>query len=76
MTTMIEIGQNLREYRIGKGYTQERLANEAGTSASHLRLIEKGEGNPTFKTLRKLAKVLGISLDDLLQSRHEEVSAD
>lgn len=69
MTTMLETGQNLREYRIKMGYTQEKLANEAGTSASHLRMIEKGSGNPTFKTLRKLADVLGISLDELLHGR-------
>ena len=46
MTTMLEIGQNLREYRIKMGYTQEKLANEAGTSASHLRMIEKRFGKP------------------------------
>ena len=73
MTTLKDIGQNLREYRIQKGYTQERLANEVGTSASHLRLIEKGEGNPTFKTIGVLAKALEVSLNDLLRN-HENMS--
>ncbi len=71
MTTIREIGQNLRGYREKKGFSQEKVANEAGTSASHLRMIEKGLGNPTFKTLAKLAEVLEIGLDELFQS-HEE----
>ena len=71
MTTIREIGRNLREYREKKGFSQEKVANEAGTSASHLRMIEKRLGNPTFKTLAKLAEVLEISLDELFQDRKE-----
>ena len=59
MTTMLEIGQNLREYRIKMGYTQEKLANEAGTSASHLRMIEKRFGKPNVQNAAKIGGGVG-----------------
>lgn len=72
MTVYELIGHNLKELRVIKGYTQEGLANELNTSASHLRSLEKGRGNPTVKTLECLADTLGVPL---LQFFSEEETA-
>lgn len=52
----------LRERRKILGVTQERLAELAGVSLRTLKAIESGKGNPTFKTMNKLAEVLGMEI--------------
>src|SRR5213593_4383206 len=41
------------------------LCKEVGISHSHLSLVLLGRRNPSLKVARRLAEVLGISLDDL-----------
>jgi len=59
--------KNLKKLRNKKGWSQERLAREAGISYITLVKIERGNiQNPKLETLIKLAKALGISLDKLV----------
>lgn len=59
--------KNLKKLRKKKGWTQERLARETGISFHTLIKIENGRTkNPKIKTLIKLAKALGVSLDKLV----------
>ena len=59
--------KNLKKLRNKKGWTQERLAREAGISYNTLIKIERGGiRNPKLETLIKLAKALGVSLDRLV----------
>lgn len=51
-----------REYR---GMTQESLAEQAGISKAYLCQIETGKRVGAVKTLKSIAKVLSIRLDDL-----------
>ena len=41
--------------------TQEDVANDLNMSMSYLGRIERGEANPPIYTLRKIAKVLGLT---------------
>ena len=60
--------KNLKKYRTKKGWSQERLAREAGISYNTLIKIERGGiKNPKIETIIKLAKALGITLDDLVK---------
>jgi len=60
--------KNLRKYRAKKGWTQEKLAQEAGISYNTLIKIERGGiKNPKIETIIKLSKALGITLDDLVK---------
>lgn len=52
----------LKERREMLGVTQEHLAELAGVGLRTLKAIESGKGNPTFKTLNKLADTLGMEL--------------
>ena len=62
--------KNLKRLRKKKGWSQEKLAREAGISYQTLIKIEQGRiKNPKLETLIKLAKALDVSLDDLIQGR-------
>ena len=62
--------KNLKKLRNKKGWSQEKLAREAGISYQTLIKIEQGRiQNPKLETLIKLAKALGVSLDKLVGSQ-------
>jgi len=62
--------KNLKKLRNKKGWSQERLAREAGISYITLVKIERGNiQNPKLETLIKLAKALSVSLDKLVDSQ-------
>jgi len=63
-----KIGQNLRKIREKKEITQEQLALDAGLNRAYIGYIERGERNPTTKTLYKIAKALKVSVSDLMPS--------
>jgi transcriptional regulator with XRE-family HTH domain len=59
--------KNLKKYRTEKGWSQEKLAREAGISYQTLIKIERGNiKNPKIETVLKLGKALSISLDKLI----------
>jgi len=59
--------KNLKKLRNKKGWSQERLAREAGISYITLVKIERGNiQNPKLETLMKLAGALGVSIDKLV----------
>jgi transcriptional regulator with XRE-family HTH domain len=57
---------NLRRIRVAKGISQERLAYDSGMDRSYVSGIERGIENPTIDVIDRLAKVLEISIDQLL----------
>jgi DNA-binding XRE family transcriptional regulator len=59
-------GENtLRVWREYRGLTVKQLAERAGVSAPFVSQIETGQREGSVDTMRKLAEVLKISLDDL-----------
>lgn len=59
--------KNLGKIRKEKGYTQEALARKADVSFHTIVKIEQGTvKNPRVETLMKLAKTLGVKIDDLV----------
>lgn len=60
--------KNLKKLRQQKGWSQEKLAKEAGISYQTLIKIERGYiKNPKLETLIKLAKALSVSVDKLIK---------
>jgi len=45
--------------------TQEAIARDAGITTATLSLIERGQANPTWDTLRKITAALGSSMGEL-----------
>jgi transcriptional regulator with XRE-family HTH domain len=54
--------QVLKKRREVLGITQEDLAELSGVGLRTIKALERGNSNPTFKTLTKLADVLGMEI--------------
>jgi transcriptional regulator with XRE-family HTH domain len=59
------LGEAIRKLRLKGGATQKTLAGNAGITIATLSQIERGESNPTWDTLKKIASALGVSMGDL-----------
>jgi transcriptional regulator with XRE-family HTH domain len=55
----------LRQLRIQRGLTQERLAERCDLSADGIRRLEAGTFSPSLQTLVKLVRGLDLSLTTL-----------
>ncbi|RKI67822.1 XRE family transcriptional regulator [bacterium 1xD42-67] len=67
------LGEYLRSVRNAANLTQEQLSDLSHVSVKHIADIEKGQKNPSFIVLQALAKVLDLSLDNLII---ENISAE
>jgi transcriptional regulator with XRE-family HTH domain len=56
-----------RERRKGRDISQERLAELADIHENHVRRIERGEANPSFLVLLRIARALGVKPSDLIE---------
>lgn len=68
------LGRRVRDLRERRGMSRKQVARESGVSERHLAHLEVGEGNISILLLRRIARVLDISLADLL-SNHDGESA-
>lgn len=62
----IEIANKLLQLRKEKGLSQEQLATQLGISRQAISKWERAEASPDTDNLIELAKLYGVSLDDLL----------
>ncbi len=62
----MSVGANIRRIREEKGLTQVYVADQAGISQVMLCQIEKGYKEPSIRTGKRIANILGCNLDDLL----------
>ncbi len=63
----VKLGKNLRRIRMGKGISQGDIVRALGMGRGFVSNIENGKGNPTLTTITKLAKVLGIPIEELIK---------
>jgi transcriptional regulator with XRE-family HTH domain len=63
--SQLALGKAIRQLRNKQGDSQEKLANEAGITPNMLSLIERGEGNPSWVTVKGIAGALGMSISEL-----------
>ncbi len=62
------IGKNMKRLRAEHGISQDRLSKLADLSLNTVVTIESGaNSNPTIDTLSKIAKALGVGVDDLIK---------
>jgi len=64
----VEFKNRIREFRKRKGLRQVDLARLVGIFQSELSEIERGTRKPSVYLAKKIAKALGVSLDDLFPS--------
>jgi len=69
-----EQGQRLSELRKASGLSQYQLAERIGVTQSSVGYWEMSDKPPRAEILPKLAKALGVSVEDILNS-HSEIQA-
>lgn len=61
------LSKNLKKLRERKGLSQDRLAKLADVANNTIIKIEQGKNvNPRLDTLKKVAKALEVSVDELI----------
>jgi len=61
------IGDALKEIRTGQGMSQSTLAKESGFTQVSISRIETGNQDPSFTTLERLAKAMGVPVSTLVR---------
>jgi DNA-binding XRE family transcriptional regulator len=59
------LGERVKKCRIDRFITRQELAEKAGLSEVMIAKIEQGVRNPSMKSLRAIAKALGVEVSDL-----------
>lgn len=62
---LMAIGDNIRYYRMKKGWSQEDLAFECDLHRTYIGAVERGERNITVMNLIKIKDKLGVKINDL-----------
>jgi len=60
------VAVNIRALRKAKGWSQEKLADEAGIDRTYVGMLERKLGNPSLRVLSAIAAALGSSTQELM----------
>ncbi|MDB4161781.1 helix-turn-helix domain-containing protein [Bacteroidia bacterium] len=61
----IEIGNKIREIRLKKGLSQEKLALLSDIDRTYIPSIENGKRNISITVLKKISNALGMTVSDI-----------
>jgi transcriptional regulator with XRE-family HTH domain len=61
-----DLGERLRRHRLDRKWTQAELGRRCALHRTFIGSVERGERNVSILNLRLIAKVLRVSLPDLL----------
>jgi len=65
-----QLGMSIRMYRRQAGMTQRCLAQTAGCSQAYISQLEDGRSRePSVYIIQRLARIFGMSIDDLIRRR-------
>lgn len=62
----VKFGQRVKELRLAKGYSQEKLAEISDLDRTYIPGIEAGKRNVSLVVVEKIAKAFTISISELL----------
>ena len=63
---LIKFGKRVREERMKRGISQERLGELAKVHRTYIGMIERAEKNITLANMEKIAKALGMKVNSLI----------
>lgn len=66
--TLIKVGKNIKYSRRMRNVTQSQLGKSLNISAQQIHKYETGGNDISFIKLLKIAEILNISLDDLINN--------
>src|ERR1700694_275071 len=64
---LIQLGERVRAWRTGHGMTRKALSLASGVSERYLALLESGRGNVSVLLLRKIARAMGVAVEQLVR---------
>jgi transcriptional regulator with XRE-family HTH domain len=67
LSALFQLGKRIAYLRKERHLSQLQLALQAGVAKSYLSDLERGQRNPTFKVLQKIAMGLGVTLEELFR---------
>lgn len=62
-----KLGEQVRQLRTAKGFSQEKLAELAGLHRNYIGGIERGERNVAILNLLRIARALEVSVSELFK---------
>jgi len=68
MGSQDQLGKNIKKARKKANLTQAQVAEKADIHVNYFAQIERGEVNPTYEVLEKIAKALKVKLSDIVPS--------
>jgi len=68
-----KLGARIRQLRVARGWTQERLAEHAGVHYKYLGDVERGVRNPALFNIARIARALGVPVAVLFMDEREVV---
>lgn len=69
--------ENLRQLRVGRGLSQEALADAAGIDRTYVSLLERRKYSPSLDLMERLADALGVAPEELItRSLNNPAGAD
>jgi transcriptional regulator with XRE-family HTH domain len=66
------LGRRIREIRKARNLTIDQLSEAIGVNEKYLGSVERGEQNPSFKILEKIARGLSVPPSELFIYEHTE----
>ncbi|MBU3934235.1 MAG: helix-turn-helix domain-containing protein [Candidatus Omnitrophica bacterium] len=63
-----QFGNKVKKLRKDKGWSQEELAKKAGLHRTYIGSIERSERNISLINIGRVAKALGVKLENLLRT--------
>ena len=66
-TLLEKLGSKIREVRTSHNLTQYELADKCDMNRNYIGMVERGERNPTYLTLLKIAEGCGVCLSELIK---------
>ena len=73
---MEQLGERIRRLRVERGMAQDRLALEAHVDQSGLSKFERGRRALSERSVRRIAQILGVGFDELVEGTDFEVRAE
>ena len=70
------IGSNIKKLRVQQGMTQKNLADKLFVSAQAVSRWENNEVEPSVSTIIELAKIFGVSTDEIMGIENQKENAD
>ena len=72
MELRLAFGRAVRAQRVTRGWSQERLAAEAGLDRTYISGLERGVRNPALSTQERIAAALGVTVQELVAQAEGE----